>query len=114
MNIVTIFGLVVVATALINLFITKFDPYRLNILTLIVGAVLVFFGGIGIDHIELLLVLLGSVIAILSFFMYWKITSAPWTFGFDWTLIFVWLEYLFNQFVIPICLIGYGIYLLLY
>lgn len=113
MNVVTIFGLIIVVVALINLFITKFDPYRLNILTLIIGAVIVFFGCINIDHIELLLILLGSVTAILSFFIYWKVTSAPWTFGFDWTLIFVWLEYLFNQFIIPICLIGCGIYLLI-
>ena len=113
MNIVMIFGLVIAAVALINLFVTKFDPYRLNILTLIIGTVLVLFGGIGVDHIELLLILLGCVTAILSFFMYWKVTSAPWTFGFDWTLIFVWLEYLFNQFIIPVCLIGCGIYLLI-
>lgn len=78
-----IFGLIIVAVALINLFVTKFDSYRLNILTLIIGSVLVLFGGIDVDHIELLLILLGCVTAILSFFMYWKVTSAPWTFGFD-------------------------------
>ena len=60
----------------------------------------------------ILLIALGIIIAIALFYMVTKVIGGPWSFGFSFELIFMWLFYILLQIILPAGLIIYGIFLL--
>lgn len=60
----------------------------------------------------ILLIALGIIIAFAVFYLEAKVIGGPWTFGFSFEVIFIWLFYILLQIILPVALIIYGILLL--
>lgn len=85
--------------AIVHYWIIRWD-YNLHFIILLGGIMGIF------------LIALGIIIAIAVFYMVTKVTGGPWSFGFSFELIFIWLFYIFLQIILPTGLIIYGIFLL--
>ena len=85
--------------AIVHYWIIWWD-YNLHFIILLVGIMGIF------------LIALGIIIAIAVFYMVTKVTGGPWSFGFSFELIFLWLFYIFLQIILPTGLIISGIFLL--
>ena len=110
MNLLILIGCIFLALSILLIPLTGFNPYALHYLATFVGIILIIFGYYDIiNNLNLFLILLGILVALISLDMYWKTTFRPCCYGFDWTSIFIWIQYLLNQFIMPITLIVYGI-----
>lgn len=110
MNLLILIGCIFLALSILLIPLTDFNPYVLHYLATFVGIILIVFGYYDIvNNLNLFLILLGILVALISLDLYWKTTPGPRRYGFDWVLIFAWIQYLLNQFIMPITLIVCGI-----
>lgn len=109
MNLTLLIGIIIAVLSILCTVLSKFDPYRLNIMSFIIGLVLIVCGAINANGIGIFVILLGACSFMLSILMYAKVVPAPWTFGFDFVTLVIWFEYLLNQIFIPAGLVYYGI-----
>lgn len=105
-------GVIIAGLSVLCTVLSKFNPYRLNIMSFAIGIILIFCGALNVTGIGSLIIMLGLFSFVFSIIMYSKVIPGPWTFGFDFVLLFIWLEYLLNQLLVPVTLIFYGIEIL--
>ena len=109
MNLTLLIGIIITVLSILCTVLSKFDPYRLNIMSFIIGIILIVCGVINAEGIGIFVILLGVCSFMLSILMYTKVVPAPWTFSLDFVTLVIWFEYLLNQILIPAVLIYYGI-----
>ena len=110
MNLLILIGCIFLIISLLLIPLTGFTFWQVYYLATFIGIILIIFGYYDIiNNLNLFLILLGILVALISLGLYWKTAPGPWRWGFDWTSIFTWTQYLLNQFIMPITLIVCGI-----
>lgn len=112
MNWTLFIGIVITLLSILCTVLTKFDPYRLNILSFMIGVILIVCGVMNASGIGIFTIILGVFSFVFSILMYAKVVPGPWTFGVDFVTLVIWFEYLLNQILIPVALIYHGVTIL--
>ena len=106
------FGVGLAALSLLLVICTRYDQRHYAFGGFVVGLCIIIAELLGLSRLGVLLIILGALLSITTYYLSTRVVGAPWKYGFSISLIFLWIVYILFLVVVPGVLIIYGITIL--